>query len=152
MFPRVASLLALLPMVLHSIVGCCWHHEHVSGCSSIVCGSFTCDSRHPAQADCGSTDPCHGHEQAADSTGQPATPSSPGAPCDEVRCVFAAVVLRAPQQGVEWCVTVCNWDHLPTVSLPVEDDACLQERFERPEYHSPSPAGRLRAQTQVWLV
>lgn len=28
MSSQIVSLLALVPMLLHSIVGCCWHHSH----------------------------------------------------------------------------------------------------------------------------
>ncbi|MCA9147947.1 MAG: hypothetical protein KDA92_01545 [Planctomycetales bacterium] len=32
MFQYTASMLALIPLLLHSLLGCCWHHAHIVGC------------------------------------------------------------------------------------------------------------------------
>ena len=74
----------LLPMLVHSIIGCCWHHAHVDG--DLACQHENAESQ-----------VCHGHKHAhehmvgTDSNAPVVpTPCEHEDGCDEVRCVYVA--------------------------------------------------------------
>lgn len=149
MFSRVASLLALLLMLLHSILGCCWHHSHHSACNpenSRVVGQSSVES--PAHTD-HATSPCHRH--GTGNPGESPTEPCPDSPCDEERCLFAStsmgVVLQTVALGWGWC----NF-FVATVELSAPVGAPVAAWHELLGGWLPGSAGQCRALTQVWLI
>lgn len=154
---KIFSLMALAPMLFHSIFGCCWHHAH-----------FLPDHNHAvALADAGvssrdhSHAPAHAHHAGCRAHGGPAvtgdkTPTAPGhpseaPPCEqEQRCFFSGVATTVGTQ----CDRFDAWDATP-VALT---DLPLLQRSQRPAPNdllarSPSVSARERcALSQVWLV
>ena len=84
MWAKLVVPVTLLPMLIHSILGCCWHHAHRE-CD------FPCMSSSVESHD------CHGHRhnhrsahaQRSGNT-EPVIPIPCGhdRPCDDVRCVY----------------------------------------------------------------
>jgi len=151
MFSQVASLLALLPMLLHSILGCCWHHAHYSVCHSensrVVCQSSV---ESPAHAD-HATSLCHNHEHGAGNPGESPIEPCPDSPCDEERCLFAStsmgVVLQTVALEWRWCSFF-----VATVELPAPVGSLVGARHELLDGRLPPSAAQRRALTQVWLI
>ena len=84
MWAKLVVSVTLLPMLLHSILGCCWHHAHSEchfACASSPVESHSDHNHH------------HNHEfahaQRAEST-EPVVPmpDRPDKPCDEIQCVY----------------------------------------------------------------
>lgn len=153
MFSRVASLLALLPMLLHSILGCCWHHAHECVCiSPSARAACVAGIESVAEEEAGHTATrCHHHEHGAGVAGdQPAEPC-PHSPCDEERCLFASTSLAAPQQvaALEWML--CSVFAV-TADLPVPSGSLLSVSRDLVDGRPSLPAQQRRALAQVWLV
>ncbi len=78
MFTRVIFLATVLPMLVHSILGCCWHHAHAHGKLNCV------HSTHETHS---------GHDHYRDHRSEHNDPVAP-APCDhdescnDMRCVY----------------------------------------------------------------
>lgn len=148
MFTQVASLLALLPMLLHSILGCCWHHAHHSACHPgnprIVCQSSI---ELPTYTD-HATSPCHHHEHGTGEPGESPTEPCQDSPCDEERCLFASTSMGVVTQTfvLEW--GSCDSCFVATVELL----APVGSRLELVDGLLPPSAGQRRALTQVWLI
>lgn len=155
MFSQVASLLALLLMLLHSILGCCWHHAHHfarnPGNSRVVCQSSV-ESTAGTHAD-HATSPCHNHnhEHGTGNPGESPTGPCPDSPCDEERCLFASTSMGVVPQTValEW--GWCNF-FVATVELPAPVGASLATHHNLLGGRLPDSAGQCRALTQVWLI
>lgn len=153
MFSHVASLLALVPMLLHSIVGCCWHHAHHSACDSrnthVVCqaGVEPAAGAHAHHA----SSSCDHHDVATRIPGESPTDPSPQSPCDEERCLFASTSLVAPQQVValEWMM--CSIFSV-TADLPIPSGSLLSVSRDLVDGRPSIPVQQLRALTQVWLI
>lgn len=154
MFTQVASLLALLPMLLHSILGCCWHHAHHSACnpgnSRVVCQSSV---EPPADAHSDhAASPSHHRDVEAGIPGELPTDPSPHSPCDEERCLFASTSMGVVSQTValEW--GWCDSFFVATVELPVPVGSLVGPRHELLDGLLPPSAAQRRALTQVWLI
>ncbi len=154
MWANLVVLATLLPMLFHSIVGCCWHHSH-SDCQA----TFFAE-RPASHACCGQK---NGHRQnlrqachsKADrnapkmpvGSGQP-EPYQDHDPCDGVDCVYLPAKLA-------YCVLRAD----PGEQLPMSDGKCIvvagipetvQTNVLRPESHY--AASRHCALTQVWII
>jgi len=134
---RFASLLAIVPMLIHSIWGCCWHHDHASPehehtvaavvqvthshCSSHVGHSHPDDDQSPSEGPCGEA-PC-----AYSSLSLTTAPQYLQLDLlEEASCAVVEIVdLLMPQQ--------ISAEYLFADSLPVSD-------------------GGRRALIQVWLI
>lgn len=86
MCTRLVVLVTLLPMLIHSILGCCWHHAHFDQ-SDVFRGQSLKADIHRHQ--------CTHHHCSGNASNE--TPKSPvpapckhHAPCEEVRCEFLA--------------------------------------------------------------
>ena len=154
MSSRVTSLIAFLPMLLHSVLGCCWHHAHQHGgceaggvrisCQEAVDASGHSHDGHSA---------CPSHRLSA---GQASSGEQPGEPCrhfpcEEGRCLFVGPTAMVAQQLIDlelaWvgvplvcCDLAVPPDSLNAMSRGCSDDAPPVSSRER------------RALTQVWLV
>lgn len=154
MFSQVASLLALLPMLLHSILGCCWHHAHESCCGTgntrVVCQSSV-ESPADAHADHVNS-PCHNHVHGTGNSGESPAEPRPDSPCDEERCLFASTSMGVVPQTVapEW--GWCDSFLVATVELLAPVGSPVASRRELLGGRLPNSAGQCRALTQVWLI
>lgn len=153
MFTQVASLLALLPMLLHSILGCCWHHAHHSACnpgnSRVVCQSSV---EPPADAHSDhAASPCHHRDVEAGIPGELPTDPSPHSPYDGERCLFASTSMGGVPQTVALAWAWCN-SFLATVELAAPVGSLVGVRHELLDGRLPRSAGQGRALTQVWLI
>ena len=87
MWGKLVVSVTLLPMLIHSIIGCCWHHGH-----SIAGNASHCEFAVTVE--------CHGHPHAHEHHAKDESSRTPTCPlpcehehergCDEVRCVYVA--------------------------------------------------------------
>jgi hypothetical protein len=135
MLPRFLAILTLAATLLHSVLGCCWHHEHVAAKSSppekAVCHRHGCaHHRHPAKTT-ESPEPCeHGDGH-----------------CHEPSCVYlVARHFELPPASTS--------DVLFTVEMSQLELAAAESSVLRPLVMPPSrpAAPELRALLQVWLI
>ena len=140
MLARVFFSATVLPMLVHSILGCCWHHAHSDG-------QFRCVQSTPAPHT------CHHLLHHNDHHSEHRNPVAP-APCDheescnDVRCVYhvaepvqnaSALELHEQVATLDYC---CGVILNATVSAP----ARMQQgkKVPLPSEHC--------ALTQVWVV
>lgn len=155
MFSPLASLLALVPLLVHSVLGCCWHHAHESAGGTGETKAF-CEARvdpathaHHASADCHG----HGHHRdlRSELPGEPPPLPCPHSSCDEERCVIASTSFEVvPQMVAAGLATPGTF--MTAVELPNSVCSSVAARHEWRECwlsHSPSQG---RALTQVWLI
>lgn len=149
----------VFPMLVHSILGCCWHHAHVAA-----------SVHHKQQSGCGNTHKitrykscCHGHSHDAPvsepvdlkccsgetrSTNVPGCPTHDSAPCDKEHCTeYWAETAQGKISFAAWIV------HLVTGQTPDRFYRMSMIRIGSPVPQYPQ-ASELRphARTQVWLV
>lgn len=138
---QFVSLLALVPMLFHSIWGCCWHHdhpfvEHDHAVSEIV--QFE-------HSHCGSPHDHLGHHEG------PAhgDPSHEG-PCEEEPCVFSGALLTVAPQHVQLEMWGLLSSGIIDLTDPLKPQLVSRDRLR----HSPllDSEGERRAMTQVWLI
>lgn len=144
------NLTTLVAMLIHSIFGCCWHHQHgaVDGSESHreVQGSLS-----------GVVQCCHEHhgQTVVAHVESPSWPDNhngcndgPEAPCREADCVFlTADVITLPLDGS------CR-DFVFAVGNPAFDSQPAVAFFSRSPAGSAEPAdcALLRALHQIWRV
>ncbi|QDT56547.1 hypothetical protein Pan44_46030 [Caulifigura coniformis] len=148
MFPQLVTTLTLAATLLHSVLGCCWHHDHEAKAEPRSTHSTCCT--------------CHSGQRAETvGSGRESTPlddeSSPASPepgrhshecCSEIGCVYVVA-----DEGGSF-LNVVEWN---TVVLPtplVQPSASLGERLEfLRDFSLPRLAAQeLRAWLQVWTV
>ena len=150
---RVTSLLALLPMLLHSVLGCCWHHAHQPGCEvngvQIVWeASFNSSSHeHNEHSAC----PSHGRSTDLGSSSERPDDPCGHIPCDEERCSFVNTAALATQHSIDlemvWTsVSLVHCD----LSAPLDSQNAVRHSCceDAPRVND----GERRALTQVWLI
>lgn len=153
MWRSLAVSVTLLPMLFHSILGCCWHHAHSAW--HIDCGltavPFEFDSRQSPIPN----HSCGHHQEALDSlttrndtpVSQWPQPTSPSHPCDEESCVYVArkaVAFAVFQISVWTPLALCITPRPEGISCrTVGRIACVRQQ---------KAGTQLRALTQVWLV
>ena len=144
MWAKLIVSVTLLPVLVHSIFGCCWHHAHSEG--SLNCVHSTTETRSCDQHQ-------HGHRHPHDDRSEQNDPILPE-PCEHedscngVRCVYLvaepvqneiAVDLNTQFAAFDGCCTVI----LNTVTAPWQNpQRCA---------NAPLPSQRC-ALTQVWVV
>jgi hypothetical protein len=149
----------VLPMLIHSIVGCCWHHAHgatpLGGCEQFDTEVFHQAGKHKSCShDHSPNGPSAGTADAkpvAKATGQandPGCPADGPPPCDEGRCVeFWAESAKEKIGFAVWIVELATGrpsDFVPQQSM--SSIRLLDLHASQAEAASP------RAQTQVWIV
>lgn len=158
MFSHVPSLLALIPMLLHGILGCCWHHAHecrgeVDG-SRVVCqaGVDSSEGKHGvADRDVHESCPSHRHAVEVGGTDEPSDDPCRRVPCNEERCSFVGTVVLVSQVGFDlelsWACTVfIACEQL----VPHAGQFAIPRVFEENAF--PHSDAERRALTQVWLI
>lgn len=149
MFRPLAIAATLLPVLFHSIFGCCWHHAH--GMNHNASTPVAVEKGH-----------CSGHDHAggishgssddrccaAGESDVPCCPDEHRQPCNEQPCVYALSQSIRPE-----CPEVSLIHHVAFIELhrPVvvlaESDVIMALLSNAPARFS-SP----RALTQVWIV
>lgn len=152
MFSQVATASTLLAMLVHSVLGCCWHHDHASHRDIVSCAV----SGHP-EGDDEIVSPirkCCGHKHASD-----AAPAHQGSdensPCDhsdggcvEAHCVYTASnEAKLPSDLVQFAMLVTPLQATATLCPP--SVAVLSAIENGP---LPRAAAAVCAQLQVWLI
>ena len=153
MYSRVISLVALLPMLLHSILGCCWHHAHPCGCevdgARAVCQAGFDSSNHEHVGD--SACPSHRTSQEVESSSELPDDPCRHFPCDEERCSFVNTAATVAQQSIDlelaWISVLLAYRDLsvPHDSMSTVQHSCCEDV---PRVND----GERRALTQVWLI
>lgn len=152
---RTCGMIAtLLPMLFHSIFGCCWHHAHCVGQVSTdsVAVESNCDHHNASRSTC----PRHGESKysvavsPADSppANESESPNNDGHPCDENRCVFLPCETQRQDSALEIGRLVLAVDFRPS---RVSNLPCEVPLFPAPLSELTSFVS-LRAMTQVWIV
>lgn len=141
---RLIVSVTLLPMLLHSIFGCCWHHTHFDHADAYRTSVVHADI-HPHQC---THHRCLGIAKSETSTSGIPVPCQHHTPCDEERCVFlSAKLLRiafAFAVTAEFVAPEAGWSVTLHTSLPsLRALAASHETPTSPEHC---------AQIQVWIV
>ena len=162
---KFVSLATLLPMLLHSVLGCCWHHAHSGACDSLP-GHFAnseSESGDDKSGEHGHQAGCHGHRAvmteaapaAADvvcstDCSSPANEDeTPSEPCREDHCVYVASgKIEPPKPFVMSCFDVTSEG---TSGLLPLSPVSIHRSNHQGDY-SPPTSLSLRARTQVWLI
>ena len=138
MWAKLIVSVTLLPMLLHSIYGCCWHHAH---------SEFDLPCEH-------STAEVHaGHRHAHDQTSENHDPVVP-APCehdescDDVRCVYLAAEPVRNVLAFDLHAQVAELDACCVLALVPTVAASRNSRLR----HEVPASSQHRALTQVWVV
>lgn len=146
---NVVSLIALVPMLVHSIFGCCWHHAHShSGhdhvVSAVVGGDSSLDHAHASHSGC----PFHG--TPASGGDSPAGDHPAESPCDEDRCIYSGLTTTVASQLVSlelWQLT-----HFILADRQVQRQSCMIAWGEICDPAISHSARERRALTQIWLI
>lgn len=138
MWGKLVISVILLPMLVHSILGCCWHHAH-SECD-LACRHSMAES-HAGHR--------HAHDQASENH-DPVVPApcEHNESCNDVRCVYLAVEPVRNVLSFDLQSQFAVWDdccvliHSATVTASRNPQRCQ---------HVPA-SSQHRALTQVWVV
>ena len=149
MIQFVTSLFTTSTMLLHSVLGCSWHHVHVPECAfhseGIHAASSAGDATNPMRS-AGHlyAHPLHGMEAAI--ADEPEEPHSPSAPCQDERCTYVlSTVIKPAAPLVDACIGI-----LPVAALcaTAGSDSIACDRIPADN----STASRVRLRTQVWQL
>lgn len=150
-----ASLLALVPMVLHSILGCCWHHQHDGDRAGVtVVGRHAHEhfgplmSHSPAGAHGGG-----GHRHDCGDAGEehPAGPCR-HLPCDEPQCVVGRISDAAVNLAPGLLDDAPEWVRAASVELMLPNSTPPVMRADGRDRVLPGSAREHCALRQVWLI
>ena len=155
MLHKFVSLATLIPMLLHSILGCCWHHAHCelaesSGWQTVNCEHHSGASRKDQHSACGDRSRIGDKCAAACGSNCPAPrdhQGTPHEPCREDRCVYVGF----PQGDLPKLALMpgfpCASENAVHYLSPMAI-ACSHSHSEQP----PQTLLSTRARTQVWLI
>ncbi len=149
---NVVSLIALVPMLVHSIFGCCWHqdhsrldHEHVAIAVTIESGSSS-GHAHGSHAGCS----FHGSPADEGEGNRCSEDHSGDRPCEEGPCAYSEVVITTASQFVSLKMW---WSaQFAVVGLPVVQPSGLMVWNQLRGWPRSHSARERRALTQVWLI
>jgi hypothetical protein len=135
MISRLLALLTIAAMLLHSVLGCCWHHAHdvTPSPENVTHHSEGCGHRHHAAAETGTSSESPGDDQHE--------------ACREPSCVYVAAkhFEMPPATTPDVAVTVEMSELIPAAS----GATILLSLAKTP----PRPAApELRALLQVWVI
>ena len=165
MMTRIVSLATLLPMLLHSILGCCWHHDHGGVLDSLL-GNVTVNAaKHDDDraGDHAHRFGCHihsasmpDHDSGFSGVVCPTDCASPGQkhdtpcePCREEHCVYVGSgKIELPKLFGSSCLDVTS--EVTSGLLPLSPMSIHGLKHQGD--HSPPTSLSLRARTQVWLI
>ncbi len=149
MYGNVVSLIALVPMLMHSIFGCCWHHAHthaeqvhvLSGVSESDASLYHIHASHQ-----GCSSRCL---SASDEENYPCN-SPAESPCEEDRCAYQGVVTTVVLQF--WGLESCGFTQFIFADLHVTQQSQLVTLGELPDRLLSHSARERRALAQIWLI
>lgn len=140
MWSSAVSVLTGSAVVLHALMGCCWHHGHGAHGGSAVVRGVSCPSLHQhLQSECshhGLVDGCTGHE-GEDGRGH--------APCEGSRCVYTLSAAVPPPH------LVCEVGTLPAAGDASPTFSALMSVSRTDDVQKSSPRERC-ALLRVWLI
>ena len=138
MWGKLIVSVILLPMLVHSILGCCWHHAH-SACD-LPCEDSTGES-HAGHR--------HAHDRCAENN-DPVVPApcEHDESCDDVPCVYLAAEPVQSASALDRQLQVAAFDSccILIFDATVTPSRNAQQRLEVPT------SSQHRALTQVWVV
>lgn len=141
MWVRLVVSVTLLPMLVHSILGCCWHHAHSE--INPACEQSVADlhdgHRH-------THDPCTDDNHRNHPVGP--APSEHEESCEDLRCVYLAAepVRNVLAKDLRWSVAGSDARWILTLNATAT-------RLRPPQFgHEVSASSHHRALTQVWVV
>lgn len=149
MLSKVASLFALIPMLLHSILGCCWHHEHAHG-NPVVASAVSTVEGESGEHDGHHAACAHHGDPAANESGDQDGHRCPNSPCEEGRCVVAETAVSVTPETV-----VLNWDWsvgIVAIAVPRVEISQSSSREESTDGRMLPSSSQRRALRQVWLI
>ena len=138
MWGKLVVSVILLPMLVHSILGCCWHHAH-SECD-LPCEQSTAESHagHP-----------HAHDQLSENHDPVApVPCDHDESCDDVRCVYLAAEPVRNESTFDLQPQVAEWD---ACCILIRNATVTASRNPQ-QRHRGLASSQHRALTQVWVV
>ena len=138
MWARLVVSVILLPMLVHSILGCCWHHAH-SECD------FPCEYSTTESHACHR----HAHDQRSEKN-EPVIPApcERGESCDDVHCVYLVPTQVRNELVFDLRVQVAELD---SYCILVPNATVMASR--NPQFSlEVSGSSQHRALTQVWVV
>lgn len=161
MLNTIATIAAMIPMLLHSVFGCCWHHRHLEPCghSHTEAISSIENAEDPGRESC-----CDDHESSV-ATFEECEPTQHSAlfppidggskhecPCSGSRCVFvttsAADASHFDAQGAMNCVP----SHAGCATQAADLTISVAHRLSVSDAHySLAPKVR-RSLMQLWLI
>ena len=139
MWAKLIVAVTLLPMLMHSILGCCWHHAHAEG---------RLNSAH-AQSEA-HTSNRHGHRHLCchHDCNDASVPIEHNEPCDDVRCVY---LVAQPMRSDVTAGTQAEFAPLHSDAMP--DSSANVTGFRNPQPNiGVATLSQHRAQTQVWVL
>lgn len=142
MFHLVVNLLTSTAVLVHSLVGCGWHHGH----EHVANVRHTVEDVHSQRQDHLDHGHPHSTERADAENGCPHPHDGPGEPCDEERCTYVTTgKVRLPDVELVASLAV------------VGSDVALESRLHSAATPPHVPVMRhgwatARLATQVWLL
>jgi len=148
MFAQIASLLTLSATLVHSVLGCCWHHDHALHGHAAVCAIADVDvAAHASPVACGA---CAGHypEPVSDHDEEPCPDDDSHRGCHDAQCVYVAT------DSGHWPNVLAQFATFVSPVCPNEmlRPAVLDVGFLTIDEPSPGSAAAVRAELQVWLI
>lgn len=131
----------LLPVLVHSILGCCWHHAHSSEQVDFEAVAAAVESQIHPNGD--SHDHCCHHEKSDSQV-----PCEDHKSCDDVNCVYLTVEAGRSESLLDLREVVAAWN---SVDVPLLNATGRALRILRADHGVP-PSLQHRALTQVWVV
>lgn len=151
---NVASLIALVPMLFHSIFGCCWHHDHArldhdhqhAAVAVTTESHSSSDQAHESHAGCS----FHGSSTSEDEGERHAEDHSNELPCEEDPCAYSGIVITTVSQLVS--LEMWGLAQFAMVDLPVVQPSRLTAWDQSRDWSLSHSARERRALSQVWLI
>lgn len=143
MSSRLLSLLLVVPMLLHGVFGCCWHHDHGAAAEHSGHSTHSCEAQHH-----GDLLVSHSSATIADEPMSFETEPSQEQGCSEQRCDYVATDRVRLETGK--AVTA-----LPLVSLlasTIAGHVAAPVRLMPAASKDPGAKLRPHARCQVWLI
>ena len=138
MWAKLIVSVTLLPMLVHSVVGCCWHHVHADGKLNCVQSTTETHSGHG-----------HHHDLRTEKNDPVAPePCDHEESCNDVRCVYLVAELVRSANPFDLNEEVVAFD---CCCLQVLNATTLSWKNPQQFQNAPLPSQHC-ALTQVWVV
>ena len=146
---NVVSLIALIPMLIHSIFGCCWHHAHSHAghdhvVAVVIDGDLSLDHAHAGHSSC----PSHGSPASGGESHSDDHPAE--SPCEEDRCIYSGMVTTAAPQLAS--LRIWGFTHFILADLQILQQSRLTAWDDLRDWSLSRSAQKHRALIQIWLI